>query len=305
MLKPSRKSIISLLIVAALLILPLLTDDDNIITLLLLTFLMGGLAASWNISGGYTGQVNLGHAAFFGIGSLIARQLWLNGWPFVLSMIMACLVSAGSAVIVGLPAFRLKGTYFAIGTLAFAEALRITIGNVLPSVSTLPTEVIRNYELVPRYYLMFGVLILIVLFTIYLNHSRLGLGMMAVREDEDAGRAVGVNALQIKMISFIMSAFFAGMLGAAYAYYFVSYYPNFTFGPLFTFDAIIILYVGGIGTVVGPLIGAAFFVLIRDVLAKNLEGFHLLVFGFLFIVVVLTLPGGLIEAWDKLKQRLR
>lgn len=305
MLSLTPKSIIALLIIALLLILPLVIDDDNIITLLLLTFLMAGLAASWNISGGYTGQVNLGHAAFFGIGSLIARQLWLGGWPFFLSIIIACLVSAISAVIVGLPAFRLKGTYFAIGTLAFAEALRITIGNVLPAVSTLPTEAIRGYELAPRYYLMFAVLLVIVGVMIYIEHSRLGLGMMAVREDEDAGRAVGVNALQIKMTSFIISAFLAGMLGAAYAFYFVSYYPNFTFGPLFTFDAIIILYVGGVGTIVGPLVGAAFFVLIRDVLAKNLEGVHLLVFGFLFIVVVLTLPGGLIEVWDQLKRRLR
>jgi branched-chain amino acid transport system permease protein len=291
--------------VIGLLALPLLIDDDNILTLLLLTFMMGALAASWNILGGYTGQVNLGHAAFFGIGSLITRQMWLSGWPFVVSLLAACCAAALAAAVIGLPAFRLQGTYFAIGTLALAEALRITIGNLLPTVTSLPGSLIANYDLAPRYYLMFGVLLLIVAVTRYLNHSKLGLGMMAVREDEDAARAIGVNVLQTKMIAFILSAFLAGMIGAAYAFYFVSYYPNFTFGPLFTFDSIIVLYVGGVGTVVGPLIGAVFFVILRDVLVKNLQGVHLLVFGFLFILVVLMLPGGLVEVWDRLTHRLR
>ncbi|MCA9960749.1 MAG: branched-chain amino acid ABC transporter permease [Chloroflexota bacterium] len=303
--KLTPRMIISLLIALALLLLPLITDDDNILTLLLLTFLMAGLASSWNILGGYTGQVNLGHAAFFGIGSLITRQMWLGGWPFALSMASGCVVAGLAAAVIGLPAFRLKGTYFAIGTLAMAEALRITIGNILPTVTNLPTEVIRNYELAPRYYLMLTAVLLIVAITIYLNNSKLGLGMMAVREDEDAARAVGVNVLRVKMIAFVMSAFLAGMIGGAYAFYFVSYYPNFTFGPLFSFDAITVLYVGGVGTVVGPLIGSVFFVILRDMLVKNLQGVHQLVFGLLFIVVVLVLPGGLVEAWDRIKQYVR
>lgn len=301
----SKEAIASIVIVVLLLLVPLVTDDDNILTLLILTFLMAGLASSWNILGGYTGQVNLGHAAFFGLGSLVTRTLWLGGLPFPVSMLAGGLVAALAAAIIGFPAFRLKGAYFAIGTLAMAEALRITIGNVLPNISNLPTESIRNYDLTPRYYLMFGVLLLIVGLTIYLNNSKLGLGMMAVREDEDAARAVGVNVLRVKMTAFILSAFTAGLVGASYAYYFVSYYPSFTFGPLFSFDALTVLYVGGVGTVAGPLIGSVFFVILRDVLIKNLQGVHLLVFGSLFILVVLTLPGGLIEAWDRLKQRFQ
>lgn len=302
--KLTPRNVIPLFIILALFVLPLVTDEDNILTLLLLTFLMTGLASSWNILGGYTGQVNLGHAAFFGIGSLVTRQLWLSGWPFAISMASGCIAAALAAMIIGFPAFRLKGTYFAIGTLAMAEALRITIGNILPTVTNLPTEVIRNYELAPRYYLMLAAILLIGAITIYLNNSKLGLGMMAVRNDEDAARAVGVNVLRIKMIAFVMSAFLAGMVGGAYAFYFVSYYPNFTFGSLFSFDAITIVYVGGVGTVAGPLIGSVFFVILRDVLVKNLQGIHQLVFGSLFIVVVLVLPGGLIEAWDRIQKRL-
>lgn len=278
-------------------------DNDNILTLMILTFLMAGLASSWNILGGYTGQVNLGHAAFFGIGVLITRQVWLSGWPLLIALLAGSLVAALTALIIGYPAFRLKNDYFPIATLALAEALRITIGNTLPQISNLPLDMLRNYELAPRYYLFLGVLIVIGGFTIYLNRSKLGLAMMSVREDEQAAQAMGVNVLRTKMTAFITSAFFAGMVGAAYAYYFVSFYPNFTFGPLFTFDAIIVLYVGGVGTVLGPLIGAVFFVVVRDVLVKNLEGIHLLVFGVIFIIVVLTLPGGLIEVWDKIKER--
>lgn len=301
----NRRTIVGLLVVLGLLALPLVSDDDNTLTLLMLTFLMAGLAASWNILGGYTGQVNLGHAAFFGIGSLITRLTWLGGWPFALSMAGGALAAALAALIVGLPAFRFRGAYFAIGTLAMAETLRITVGNLLPTVTNLPTDVIRSYELAPRYYLLLVVLLLIIGVTIYLNNSKLGLGMMAVREDEEAARAVGVNVLRTKMIAFVMSAFLAGLLGGAYAYYFVSYYPSFTFGPLFSFDAITVLYVGGVGTVVGPLVGSVFFVILRDVLVKNLQGIHQLVFGALFIVVVLLLPGGLIEAWDRIRKRLR
>lgn len=301
----NRRTIVGLLVVLGLLALPLVSDDDNTLTLLMLTFLMAGLAASWNILGGYTGQVNLGHAAFFGIGSLITRLTWLGGWPFALSMAGGALAAALAALIVGLPAFRFRGAYFAIGTLAMAETLRITVGNLLPTVTNLSTDVIRSYELAPRYYLLLVVLLLIIGVTIYLNNSKLGLGMMAVREDEEAARAVGVNVLRTKMIAFVMSAFLAGLLGGAYAYYFVSYYPSFTFGPLFSFDAITVLYVGGVGTVVGPLVGSVFFVILRDVLVKNLQGIHQLVFGALFIVVVLLLPGGLIEAWDRIRKRLR
>lgn len=290
------------ILLVALLILPLLVDDDRILTLALMTFVIAGLAASWNIVGGFAGQISLGHAAFFGIGSLVTRQLWLNGVPLAASIFMAVLATAFAALLIGYPGLRLRGIYFSIGTLAMAEAIRITIDNLFPLVSALPVDALRNYSLVPRYYLAFAAMALTVGVTGYLTRSKLGLGMMTVREDEDAARAIGVNIFRYKLVAFIISACLAGLVGASYAYFHVSYYPSLPFGPEWTFDAIIVTFIGGIGTVAGPLIGALFFVLVRDVLATNLVHIHLIVFGALFVLVVLVLPGGLLEAWEKLRR---
>lgn len=292
-------------VVAILLILPLVIDNDKTLTIAILTFIIAALAASWNIVGGFAGQISLGHAAFFGIGSLLTRILWLEGWPLLLTTLLSGLAAAVAAAILGFPGLRLKGIYFAIGTLALAEAIRITVGNVLPGISALPAAALREYSLASRYYLSFAVLVLTTAVSHWLTYSRLGLGMMSVREDEDAARAIGVNTFRHKLAAFTVSAALAGLAGSSFAYFHVSYYPSLAFSPEWTFDALIVTFVGGVGTVVGPLVGAVFFVLVRDVLAANLVGFHLLIFGVLFIIVVLLLPGGLMEIWDRYRARQR
>ncbi|MDX1412589.1 MAG: branched-chain amino acid ABC transporter permease [Candidatus Promineifilaceae bacterium] len=289
------------ILLIVIIVLPLVYDDDRILTLAVLTFVIAGLAASWNIVGGFAGQISLGHAAFFGIGSLVTRQLWLGGLPLAVSIIAALLATAAAALLIGYPALRLRGIYFSIGTLALAVAIRITVDNVFPGISALPVADLRDYSLVPRYYLSFGTLLLTIIVSIYLTHSRLGLGMMAVREDEDAARSIGVNIFRYKLAAFMISASLAGLIGSSFAFFHVSYYPSLPFVAEWTFDAIIVTFIGGIGTVAGPLIGAVFFVLVRDVLATNFVHIHLIVFGAIFILVVLLLPGGMMEAWDRFK----
>ena len=284
---------------------PLVINNDKTLTIAILTFIIAALAASWNIVGGFAGQISLGHAAFFGIGSLVTRLLWLQGVPLLLGMAASGLAAALAAIILGFPGLRLKGIYFSIGTLALAEAVRITINNVLPGISALPVEALRNYSLPSRYYLTFGVLLLTTAVSYSLTKSKLGLGMMSVREDEEAARAIGVNVFRHKLTAFAISAALAGLVGSSFAYFHVSYYPSLAFSPEWTFDALIVTFVGGVGTVVGPLLGALFFVLIRDVLAANLVGIHLLIFGVLFVIVVLLLPGGMVEAWEKFRLRQR
>jgi branched-chain amino acid transport system permease protein len=268
---------------------------DNTLTLLISLFVIAGLASSWNIVAGFCGQINLGHAAFFGLGSLVMREMWLSDAPFVASFLAGGAAAAGAALLIGLPALRLKGIYFSIGTLALAEALGLTVASVLPRVSRLPGPMLRNYDLIPRYYLAFAVLIAIVAASYWLSRSKLGLGMMAVREDEAAARSIGVNVFVHRLAAFVLSAALAGFVGAAFAYYHVSYYPSYTFSPEWTFDALLVTFVGGIGTLAGPLVGAAFFVLIRDILASNLVHVHLIIFGVIFILIVLILPGGIVE----------
>lgn len=290
------------LIIILLIGLPFITDKDNLINLVILIFLYVILASSWNILGGYTGQTSLGHAAFFGLGSLVTRMLWTGGSPLFWSLLAGGGVAVLFALLVGIPAFRLKGVYFAIGTLALAQILNITVGNVFPNISSLPVDMLASYELLPRYFLFFGLAVITILSSYLLVNSNLGLGIMAVRENEDAAESLGVSALRHKLFALTLSAFFAGLAGGAFAYYHVSYYYQFPFTPVWSFDALTMVYIGGQGTLIGPIIGAVFFVLLREYLALTLGEYHLIVFGVLFILVVLFLPGGIVEGWEKIRK---
>jgi branched-chain amino acid transport system permease protein len=291
------------LLLVFLVLLPRVATKDSTINLAVLVLLYATLASSWNILGGYTGQTNLGHAALFGLGSLVARLLWLSaGWPLLPSLLAGGMVAVAFGLLIGIPAFRLRGVYFAIGTLALGQILYVTVGNEFPTITSLPAQYLVTYELVPRYYLFLVLALLTVGIAYLLVHSRPGLGMMAVREEEEAAESLGVSALRHKLLSLGISAFLAGLAGGAFAYYHVSYYPQFPFGPIWTFDAVMITYIGGAGTLVGPVIGAVFFVIARELLALKLVELHLVVFGTLFILVVLFLPGGFVEAWHKIQQ---
>lgn len=297
----SRKGVLLLVLGAGLALVPWFTARSDVLNLLFLIFLFSTLASSWNILSGYAGQISLGHAAFFGLGALTTRLLWLGAdQPLSLSLFAGGIVAVAFALLIGVPALRLKGVYFSIGTLAMAEILRLTVSNRLPVVSALPAEHIAGYSLAPRYFLALGLMVLTLATSYLLSRSRAGLGMMAVREDEAAAQSVGINAFRHKLLALALSAFFAGLAGSVFAYYHVSYYHALPFGPAWTFDALLITFVGGVGTLMGPVVGAIFFVLLRDVLAKTLVDIHLILFGSLFILVVLLLPGGLVEAWERI-----
>jgi len=291
-----------LLVVIVLALFPAVIKKDSTINLLILVLLYMTIASSWNILGGYTGQTNLGHAAFFGIGSLATRLLWIKGFPFIPSLLAGGLLAVILALIIGLPAFKLRGVYFAIGTLALAQIMNITVGNILPEMSYNPT--LADYQLVPRYYLFLGLAVLTIGSAYFLVNSRWGLGMMAVREGEDAAESLGISALKHKLLALSVSAFFAGLVGGAFAYYHVSYYLNMPFSPEWTFDPMMMAYIGGNGTIIGPIIGSIFFVGIKQLLVWNVGEYHLIIFGVLFILIVLFLPGGLVEAWKKVQDLL-
>jgi len=295
--------LIAALALAALI--PVITKRDDTLNLLFLLFLYITLGQSWNIIGGFTGQTNLGHAAFFGTGALIGRALWLGGLPFPLAFLAGGIAAVGAAVVVGVPTFRLRGAYFAIGTLAVGEALRITIGNVFPLITSLPLGFIVTYELSVRYYLALALAVAATLAAYVLLRSRFSLGMLAIREDEEAAQATGVSPLRHKMGALVISSFFAGLAGSLFAFKEVGFYPAAPFGPNWTFDALLVTFIGGVGTIAGPILGATFYILVREVLAVNLVQVHQVIFGALFIVVVLALPGGLVDLWSRLGRRFR
>jgi branched-chain amino acid transport system permease protein len=128
--------------------------------------------------------------------------------------------------------------------------------------------------------------------------------MMAVREGEEAAESLGISARKHKLLALSLSAFLTGLAGGAFAYYHVSYYLSMPFGAEWTFDPMMMAYIGGTGTIIGPIIGAVFFVGIKQFLLMNVGEYHLIIFGTLFILIVLFLPGGLVEAWKKLQRKL-
>jgi branched-chain amino acid transport system permease protein len=282
--------------------LPFFTARNDLLNLGVQIFLAIALAQSWNLLGGYAGQINLGHAAFFGLGALAARMLWVSGTPLLLALGAGAALATAFGLLIGGPAFRLRGAYFAIGTLALAEILRITVGNLMPEISTIPAAMLASYNILPRYYLTLTVAVLCVAVGALLMGSRIGLGIQAVREDEAAAEASGVGAFRHKLLALTISTALVGLTGGAFAYYHVSYYPQHTFSPSWTFDAVLIAFIGGVGTVHGPVLGALFYVILKEILAVRLVELHLLVFGVLFILVVLFLPGGLVEAWNRVRR---
>ncbi len=290
------KAAAAIALLAALALLPAVTRRTDLLNLAFLIFLYITLAQSWNALGGFAGQINLGHAAFFGIGAFITRRLWIAGVHPYPGLLAGGAVALLFGLIIGVPAFRLRGAYFAIGTLGLAEILRITVSNALPAVSTLPASFIAGYSLVHRYYLALGLAVITMIAVWALAHSRTGLALVALRDDEDAAEATGVNTLKYKLIALAISTALAGLGGGLLAFYHVSYYPEMPFGPTWTFDPLLITFIGGVGTLWGPVLGAVFYILVKEVLTRSLVEIHLLIFGTLFIVVVIMLPGGLLEA---------
>jgi branched-chain amino acid transport system permease protein len=291
--------------VVALAALPSLTARADLLNTGLLVLLNITLAQSWNVLGGLAGQINLGHAAFFGLGALVTRTLWVNGVNAYVGLAAGGAAALAAGLAIGVPAFRLRGAYFAIGTLALAEILRITVANVLPEVSTLPASFIAVYRLSERYYLALALAVVTVGVFRVVERSRVGLGLQALRDDEDAAEASGVDTLRHKIAALVLSTGLAGLAGGVFALYHVSHYPQMPFSPTWTFDALLITFIGGVGTLWGPVIGAVFYVIVKDVLATTLVEVHLLLFGALFVAVVLLLPGGLVEAVSSVRRLVR
>ena len=290
--------LIALLVAAA--SLPLVMPLGYIKDILFYVFLYILLGQGFNVLAGYTGLVSLGQAAFFGMGALVGRMLWIAGLPVLLSIgaggIAAMIVSA----IIGFPCLRLKGAYFSMGTLALTIICNLMATNVFVTESFLPPAYMAEYSNTARYYAALGLALAATVMVWRLGLSRLGIGMMAVREDADAAGSVGVYVFRRKLQALLISAFTTGVAGALFAYYQVALYYYQGFSPLWSFDAILVTFIGGSGTLFGPVLGAIFYVGLKEVFALVLGKGHVVIFGIIFILVVLFFPKGLATLWEKL-----
>lgn len=294
--------IISGILIIILLIIPFITTRNDILDILVLVFLYIVLTQSWNLLGGYAGQISLGHAAFFGIGALCTRMLWETGTPFFLAFFGGGLAAVLLAVIIGLPALRLKGIYFSIGTLGLATIMRVTVTNIFPTVSMLSASQLASYSVIPRYFLAMAVAVVVCVVVYLLLNSKLGLGLLTVREDENAAASSGINVFKHKVVALMVSSLFAGFAGAIFAFYYPSYYYYAPFDLDYAFNPVLVAFIGGVGTISGPIIGSVIFVVLQHIFSITLGQVHVLIFGTLFVITVLLLPGGLNEVVGKVRR---
>jgi branched-chain amino acid transport system permease protein len=300
-----KRIILAVALFVCLAIVPLLTKREYILSLIILVCLYTILSHSWNLLGGFTGQISLGHSTFFGIGALVFRYLWLQGVPSYLALGAGSLSSLVLACVIGFPSFKLKGHYFSIGTLALAMIALITVQNVFPGVSFVPQEYLKTYSLIPIYYMAIitGAVTIGVIYA--LTRSKLGLALLSVREDEVAAEAIGVNAFKYKVISMSLSTLIAGMGGGVFSFYVASYYYYVPFDLNYSFDPVLITFIGGPGTVLGPVVGSICFVLLKELFAISLGQMNVLIFGIVFILTILFLPEGLVGLMKRLRRTKR
>jgi branched-chain amino acid transport system permease protein len=305
---PTWKAILSIgLIVITFAVLPVVLHiGTGILNLLIMVSIFIILSQSWNLMGGYTGQINLGLAAFFGCGVLVTHFLWKATMPFYLAVVAGGMGAVVLAVLIGLPTLRLKGMYFAIGTFALAEVCRIVVGNLFERIVQMPGSYAAGYSLVPRYYLGLIVAIIASAVVYVMTHSKLGLGMAAVRDDETAAEVTGVDTFKCKVLTLFISAFLAGLAGGVYAFFRLSFH-NITvvFSPIWTFEPLMAAVIGGAGTLMGPVLGSIFLVVLSEVFALTLGEAHLIIFGLLFIFVVMYFPYGFVGSADRIRQMFR
>jgi branched-chain amino acid transport system permease protein len=277
-----------------------------------LTFVMMALYASllalaWNMLGGYGGQFSFGHALFFGTGAYVQAiaqvNFELNPW---LALVLAVLAAAGVGLFVGALTFRygLKGSYFALVTLAFAEVFRVLavsfgftgggVGLMLPL-----RESFANMQFGSRkgsIALVLGFVVAAMLVTAWLRHSRFGAQLQAVRDNEDAARAIGVDPWRVKLGAIVLSGGFMGAGGAFYVQVFQYIDPAIAFGPSSSVEALVAAIVGGMGTLWGPVLGAVVLHLLAELtrnLFGSLPGLNMVIYGAVLVLIVMFLPRGL------------
>ena len=285
----------------------MLSDSGVTLNFLMMALYAALLAQAWNILGGFGGQFSFGHALFFGTGAYIQSIAQvhggLNAW---LALLLAVVGSAGVGVGVGALSFRygLKGSYFALVTLAFAEVFRILalsvpftgagVGLMLPL-----RESFANMQFGSRkgyVFLVLGLVVVALLVTCWLKHSRFGAYLQAVRDNEDSARAIGVNPFTVKLGAIAVSGALMGAGGAFYVQVFQYIDPGIAFGPTTSVEALVAAIVGGIGTLWGPILGALVLHTLADVTRNmfgQLPGINLVIYGVVLVLIVMFLPRGI------------
>lgn len=264
-------------------------------------FMYAALASSLNIIMGYTGYADFGNIVYFGIGAYSTGMLVkLVGLPLLVAMPLGALVCALFAIVLGLPILRLRGNYFAIATMGLSQAARELVKNIpitgggagfsLPILRLAP----RTFNTIV-YFLMLGLLFLNVAISYLVSRSRFGYGLRAIRADEEGAAVMGIDTARRKTMAWALSAFMTGLVGGAYAFWFVYFTADGVFNILVSVKYLVMTYLGGVGTVLGPVIGAFLLEYVSDFVWGRFLELHLGVLGLAIILIVLFMPRGFLH----------
>jgi branched-chain amino acid transport system permease protein len=314
-----KSTIVALCACAVLAFIPLFGASNVTLNFLVVALVVALAGQGWNILGGYGGQYSFGHAAFFGAGAYVTAILQVkygvNAW---LAFVAGISAGALAGAIIGFLAFRsgLKGSYFALVTLAFAEALRI-VASVTPitgaGVGTLikldiRPEAFQFQSRVAFYWIILFLMFVSLLITARLEQTRFGAWLVAIRENEDSARALGVDVFSIKLRAMILSAAMTAAAGCFYAQYFLFVDSTIAFGSWISVEALLGPIVGGSGTVLGPLAGALIVRLLGEaakLVAGDAPGIDLAIYGAVLVGAIAFAPRGIVGLVAAPSKRLR
>lgn len=295
------------LLLLVLLVFPATSPSANIIRLIFATAVWTTTSIGWNLVGGMTGQVSFGFAVFFGLGAYTSALLINAGRSPYFSFVAAAGVAILASFLVGLPTFRLRGPYFAIATIGVGEAVRVIMNNVdiTGGASGLRVAEHGPFRQLEHYYTAVVMVALAVAVSALIAHSKFGLALRAIRQDQDAAADLGVNPYTSKLWIHAVAAALTGMAGGAYARYHAFIYPGDVFAFQTSIAILLMPVIGGIGTVWGPVMGGVIYGMVEEELTVHFEKIHLLLYGSLLILIILFEPDGLMGLLRRLSRLVR
>ncbi len=309
--------ILLVLLLIALLIFPQVVSLPFPRRMMILIFLYAMLGQAWNILGGFTGQVSLGHAAFFGVGAytstLLLMRLGLTPW---IGMVAGGIVAMLLSQIIGYPSFRLKGHYFVIATIVLAEIVHIlfvnwrwvggAVGLTLPILPESMVNLQFHSSNIPYYYISLGLLIAVMAVAYLITITKPGYYFRAIKDEPDAARSLGISIINYKMLAMAASAFFTGVGGAFYSQFVLYIDPDSVFNFMLSVIIMLIPVLGGIGTLWGPVLGAFILIPLSEFTRVYLSGgggaLDLVVYGALIMLVAIFEPRGLWAIVERLSR---
>ena len=305
-----RAKFLPLVLVTVLAGLPLLNPGPEIIRLLFITLIWITASTAWNLLGGFGGQVSFGFAVFYGLGAYSTALALNRGISIWIAFLLGGAVAAVASLLVGLPTFRLRGPYFAIATIGASEAVRVVMTNVsftggASGYRIMESGIFRQSE---HFYSALILAVVAVAVCHLVRRSRLGLALMAIREDEDAASDLGVDPYRAKLTAHALAAALTGAAGGVYARYAAFIHPQGVFAFSISVAILLMPIIGGVGTIWGPVIGAVVYGLVHEEVVASFPQLHLLIYGTLLILIVVFEPRGimgLLERWSHQWQRGR